>query len=106
MGKFKDIWDREKDGNRAPQRSFLRFAIIITAVFVIFLLFKKDGVIRWIQAGFTIGSQERRIEALKADNERLDRRIEMLSNSADSLETYAREEFGFVEPGDEVYITE
>ena len=36
MGKFKDIWDKSKDGNRAPQRSFLRFAIVITAVFVLF----------------------------------------------------------------------
>lgn len=106
MGKFKDIWDREKDGNSAPQRSFLRFAIIITAVFVLFLLFKKDGVIRWVQAGFTIASQERRIEALEKDNARLDERIGQLSSSTDSLETFAREEFGFAEPGDDVYIVE
>jgi len=106
MGKFKDIWDKEKDGNRAEQRSFLRFAIVITAIFVLFLFIKKDNLVRWIQAGFTLGAQERRIEQLKQDNERLDGRIRMLSTSRDSLEQFAREEFGFAEPGDDVYIEE
>lgn len=106
MGKFKDIWDREKDGNRAGQRSFLRFAIVITAVFVLFLFIKKDSLVRWVQAGFTIRDQERRIEALKKDNDRLDAEIRMLSTSRDSLEKFAREQFGFAEPGDDVYIEE
>ena len=106
MGKFKDIWDKSKDGNRAPQRSFLRFAIVITAVFVLFLFIKKDSLVRCVKAGFTLRSQERRIEALKEDNERLDARIHMLSTSRDSLEKFAREEFGFAEPGDDVYLEE
>ena len=106
MGKFKDIWDRDKDGNRAPQRSFLRFAIVITAIIVLFLFIKKDNVISWVQAGFTLRSQEKRIEALKEDNEKLDAQIRALSESRDTLEKYAREEFGFAEPGDDVYIEE
>ena len=106
MGKFKDIWDRSKDGNREPQRSFVRFAIVITAIFVLFLFIKKDNVVRWVQAGFTLRQQERRIEALQQDNERLDAQIHLLSTSRDSLERYAREEFGFTEPGDDVYIEE
>ena len=106
MGKFKDIWDKSKDGSRDPHRSFLRFAIVITAVFVLFLFIKKDSLVRWVQAGFTLRSQERRIEALKEDNERLDARIHMLSTSRDSLEKFAREEFGFAEPGDDVYLEE
>ncbi len=106
MGKFKDIWDRSKDGNRHPQRSFLRFAIVVTAIFVLFLFIKKDNVVRWVQAGFTLRQQERRIEALQQDNERLDSQIHLLSTSRDSLERYAREEFGFAEPGDDVYIEE
>ncbi|MBR4809062.1 MAG: septum formation initiator family protein [Bacteroidales bacterium] len=106
MGKFKDIWDRSKDGNSAPQRSFVRFAIVITAIFVLFLFVKKDSVVRWVQAGFTLRQQERRIESLKQDNKRLDEQIRLLSTSRDSLERYAREEFGFAEPGDDVYIVE
>lgn len=106
MGKFKDIWNREKDGNRVEQRSFLRFAIVITAIFLLFLFVKKDNVVRWIQAGFTLNRQERRIEELKQDNERLDEQIRLLSTSRDTLEKFAREEFGFAEPGDDVYIEE
>lgn len=106
MGKFKDIWDKSKDGNRSGQRSFLRFAIVITAVFVLFLFIKKDSVVRWVQAGFTIHQQEKRIEQLEQDNARLDERIHMLSTSRDSLEKFAREEFGFAEPGDDVYLEE
>lgn len=106
MGKFKDIWDRDKDGNRAPQRSFIRFAIVITAIIVLFLFIKKDNIVSWVQAGFTLRSQEKRIEAIKKDNERLDRQIRTLTESKDSLETFAREEFGFAEPGDDVYIEE
>ena len=106
MGKFKEIWDREKDGNRVEQRSFVRFAIVITGVFVLFLFIKKDNLARWIQAGFALGRQERRIEQLKQENERLDGQIRTLSTSRDSLEKFAREEFGFAEPGDDVYIEE
>ena len=106
MGKFKDIWDRDKDGNKAPQRSFLRFAIVITAIIVLFLFVKKDNVVRWIQAGFTLRSQEKRIEAIKQDNDRLDEQIRIMSTSLDSLEKYAREEFGFAEPEEDVYIEE
>ncbi|MBQ9462707.1 MAG: septum formation initiator family protein [Bacteroidales bacterium] len=106
MGKFKDIWNREKDGNRVEQRSFLRFAIVITTIFLLFLFVKKDNVVRWIQAGFTLNRQERRIEELKQDNERLDEQIRLLSTSRDTLEKFAREEFGFAEPGDDVYIEE
>jgi len=106
MGKFKDIWDKSKDGDRAEQRSFLRFAIVVTAFFVVFLFVKKDNLGRWIQAGVELSRQERRIEELKKDNARLDREIHMLSESKDSLETFAREEFGFAEHGDDVYIAE
>ena len=104
MVKFKDIWNPDKDGNRKEQRSFLRFAIVATALFVIFLFLKKDNVIRWIDAGFTLRRQERQIEALTNDNRRLDEEINRLSTNRDSLERYARETYHFAEPGDDVYI--
>ena len=101
-----DLWDRSKDGSNREPRSFFRFAIILTAVFVIFLFLKKDNVIRWIQAGFTHRSQRRQIEAVEAENARLDRQIELLSTNRDSLETYARERFYFSKEGEDVYIIE
>ncbi len=36
----------------------------------------------------------------------MDRQIHGLTHSKDSLERFARENFGFAEPGDDVYIIE
>ncbi len=105
-GKFRDIWDRSKDGNKKEQRSFLRFFIVATAIFVVILFAKKDNVIRWVQAGFTIRDQKRQIERLEKKIAGMDEHIEMLTTNRDSLETFAREKFRFSEPGDDVYLTE
>ena len=104
-GKFKDIWDRSKDGNRKEQRSFLRFFIVATAVFVVLLFAKKDNVVRWIQAGFTIADQKRQIENLQEKIDGMNAHIENLRTDRDSLEAFAREKFHFSEPGDDVYLT-
>ncbi len=107
MAKYtKDLWDRDKDGNRKEQRSFLRYAIIATVVFLLFMFLKKDNLINWVQAGLSLRRQERQIEQYQRENEELDRRIRVMTGDRDSLERYAREQFYFAEPGDDVYITE
>lgn len=106
MGKFKDIWNRDLDGNNKERRSFVRYAIVVLCIFVAFFLLKKDNLIRWVQAGITIRRQEKQIELLQEQNRELDKTIRMMSNDRDTLEKYARENFGFAEPGDDVYLTE
>ena len=107
MAKYtKDLWDRDKDGNRKEQRSFLRYAIIATVVFLLFMFLKKDNLVNWVQAGLSLRRQERQIEQYQRENEELDRRIRVMTGDRDSLERYAREQFYFAEPGDDVYITE
>ena len=103
-GIYKDLWKRNKDGNRREQRSFVRYAIVATAIFVVFMLVKKDSVITWINAGFTLRAQERQIEQLEQRNASLDAQIEDLTHNRDSLERYARETYYFAAPGDDVYI--
>ncbi len=103
-GIYKDLWDRGKDGSRREQRSFVRYAIIATAVCALFLLVKKDSVITWLNAAFTLRAQERQIEQLEQKNAGLDRQIESLTHNRDSLERYARETYFFAAPGDDVYI--
>jgi len=88
------------------KRSFVRYAAIATVLFAAFLFAKKDNVIRWIQAGFTLRKQERQIELLKEQNRDLEEKIRVMSSEKDSLETYAREEFNFVRSGDDVFLTE
>ncbi len=102
----KDIWDPDKDGNKKEQRSFLRYAIIATALFLLFLFLKKDSIITWVQAGFTLRRQERQIEQLQRENAEMDRKIQMMKGDRDTLERFAREKFYFAEPGDDVYIIE
>ena len=107
MAKYtKDIWNREKDGNHREQRSFIRYAIVATVLFLLFLLVKKDSIITWVQAGFTLRRQRNQIEQLERENEELDRRIKTMRENRDTLERYAREEFFVAEPGDDVYIFE
>ncbi len=88
------------------KKSFLRYAVVVTSLFVLFLFFERDNLFRWIQAGFTVHRQEHQIELLEKENRELDRKIEALSSNRDSLETYAREEFFFTAPGEDVYIVE
>jgi len=98
MGKFNDI-DKES-------RSFVRFAIIATLLALLFLLIRKDNIVRWIQAGFTIHRQQQQIEYLQQQNADLDEKINNLSTDRDSVEKYARETYFFAGEGDDVYIVE
>ena len=102
----KDIWNRDKDGNKKEQRSFIRYAIVATALFLLFLFLKKDNIVNWVQAGISLRRQQRQIELYQKENAELDRRIRVMTGDRDSLERFAREEFFFAEPGDDVYITE
>lgn len=104
MGKFRDLWDRSKDGNRREQRSFVRYAIVATLLCLVFLCVKKDNLITWISSGVTLHSQRNRIESIEAENAALESRIRQLTEDRDSLELFAREQLRFAEPGDDVYI--
>ncbi len=86
------------------KKNFLRFIIIATAIFLVVLLVKKDSVLRWIQTGFELRRQRKEIEYYEKQIRDLDSRIEGLSTNRDTLEAYAREQFLFSEPGDDVYL--
>lgn len=107
MGKFRDIWNWKLDGKNAEKRSFVRYAICATAFFIIMVGFvNQNNIVRWIKAGFEIRNQERLIERYSAEIKDMDRQIHGLTSNKDSLEQFARENFGFAEPGDDVYIVE
>ena len=98
MGKIKDIWNGEN-------RSFVRFAVISTAIFLVLAGFVlPNSIWRWARSGAELHRQNRQIEAYKREIAEMDRQIGKLSNDKDSLERFARENFGFAEPGDDVYI--
>jgi len=107
LGKFKDIWNTEKDGKQAEKRSFIRYAILATAVFLLLVGFlNQNNFVRWIKAGIEIRQQEKQMERYRREIKEMDNQIHGLTTSKDSLEQYAREHFNFAEPGDDVYLEE
>lgn len=80
------------------------FFLCVTLFFIAFLLVKKNNVVRWVQAAYTIRQQERQIKELETDIESTDRQLLQLSTNRDSLETFARENFNFAAPGEDVYL--
>lgn len=90
-----------------PHGGFFRYAAVITAFFIFLMLFKPGtNVIRWIQSGLEIRRQEKQIRMYNEEIGRMEHRIRMLTSDRDTLEEFAREEFYFAEPGDDVYIIE
>lgn len=98
MGRIKDIWNGE-------DRSFVRFAVIVTASFLILAGFiLPNSLWRWAKSGAELRRQNQQIEALKADIARMDEQIRKLSDDRDSLERFARENYGFAAPDEDVYV--
>ena len=107
MGKFSKIWNRSKDGANHEERSFVRYAIVSTVIFLLFIcVVKRDNLFRWIEAGLTIHRQEKQMEYYEADIARLKDELNSLTTDRDTLEKFAREKFLFAEPGEDVYVQE
>lgn len=92
--------------NKDIRRSFWRYAAVLTALALLFLFLKRDNLVRWIQAGMEIRSQQAQIEALEEGNRLLEDSIRFLTSDKDSLEKFAREKYHFAQNGDDVFIVE
>lgn len=100
MGKLKDLWNGDNGG-------FFKFATVITVVFLAkVLFFGQNSLVRWTKAGLELKGQRKQIERYQEEIRSMDKQIEMLSNDRDSLEEFARENFLFAAPGDDVFIVE
>ena len=75
-----------------------------TIIFLVLVGFvNQNNIVRWVKAGNEIRRQDRQIERYRKEIKEMDDQIHGLTSSKDSLEQYARENFGFAEPGDDVY---
>ena len=83
------------------------FVAFSTAVFVfIWIVGPGNTWIHWAKAGVEIKRQERQIKEYEREIERMDKRVDMLKTDRDTLEKFAREQFHFAAPGDDVYVIE
>lgn len=84
--------------------SFSKFAVVATAIFLVIVTFSRGGLLNWGRAKYESARQKRQIENYESDIKAMDKEIDLLTTNKDSLEKFAREEFHFASPGDDVYI--
>ena len=102
-----DITGKIKEAYRGPRRKFVWFVTLSTAVFLfVWIVGPGNTIIHWVKAGIETRQQERLIEQYEAQNAEMEGRLKMLRNDKDTLEKFAREQFHFAVPGEDVYIVE
>ena len=110
-GKIKARWSslREKVAAAKQNHRYVRVLLnkyfILTFIFLIWILFlDNNNVMVWLRTQHTLRRQKAHIELLEREINQTETRIDQLSSQRDSLERFAREEYLFHEPGEDVYI--
>jgi cell division protein FtsB len=100
LGKIKDIFSGE-------HRKFAWFVVVLTSIFLIlWLVGPGNTLIHWAGAVLEQNRQEKQIRTYRKEIKEMDRRIRMIRTDKDTLEKFAREQFGFSASGEDVYIIE
>ena len=85
-----------------------RFRLIVCVCTALFLGFKfigpKGTITHWIKAKAEIRRQEKQMEQYRREIAAMDKDINELKNNKDSLEKFAREQFHFAAPDEDVYL--
>ena len=106
---IKKIWSKINSlfVKKGPNRSFYIYAAIITAIAVLYIcFFSTDSLLRWIGARRELRHLDEQVLYYIRENDNLDKKIERLSTERDTLEEFARENFLFAAPGEDVYVVE
>ena len=100
LSKIKDIF-------HGPHKKFAWFVVIFTSIFIfMWIVGPGNTFVHWIRAGVEIRRQEKMMEMYRNENAELDRRINMMKTDRDTLEKFAREQYNFAAPGEDVYVME
>ena len=104
MGRIKD---KIREIFNGPHKWFAWYVVGLTTLFL-FLWIVGPGhtFIHWTKAAIEARRQEKVIKNYEMENAELDRRINMMKNNRDTLEKFAREQYNFAVPGEDVYIVE
>ena len=105
MSMLKNIWNKIKAVFKGEHRRFAWFALIVTGLFLLsWIIGPGNTFIHWAKASIEISRQEKIIEDYTRRNAELDNRINMIRTDKDTLEKFAREQFKFAAPGEDVYL--
>ena len=102
---------RSKVRSLKEERPWLRILlnkyVIVTLAFIVWMLFIDNNNIGvWLRTGRQLRDQEKRMEYLRQEIATTEDRLDQLRSNKDSLERFAREQYGFHEPDEDVYIVE
>lgn len=79
----------------------------ISVFFILLMIFYPgNNLITLIKTKGEIETQERQKRKLQIDIYEMNNQIEDLTTNRDTLEKFARENFHFAKPGEDVYLTE
>ena len=92
-------------------RDFLKsrgagYAGIVVFFLLILFVYPGNNLFSWISAKHDIKNQERQIRKYQLEIVDMESQIKELTDDTDSLEQFARENFHFTEPGEDVFLIE
>ena len=103
--KKKEIQDNKK---KTPSRIFKSPAGVYIGIFIFFFIllcvYPGNNLFTYISARCEIREQERQMRRYKNEIVRMQNTMEELTQDIDTLEKFARENFHFAEPGEDVYL--
>ena len=101
------ILEKLKEIFTGPHKKFAWFVVVSTsALIILWLVGPGNTFIHWGRAARETKRQEKVIQRLEKENAELDRRIKMMTTDKDTLEKFAREQYNFAAPGEDVYVVE
>ena len=102
-----EIWDKVKSVYTGERRKFAWFVTVVLVVFVFSWMFGRGNTIfHWIDAKKEYRNQNAQIENYRNEIDKMDMVIDQRESNLDTLEKFAREQYNFAAPGEDVYVIE
>ena len=87
--------------------TFFKFVTFCVTVFIVlWIVGPGNTVLHWARSKSDLRLQKKQMELYQKEIEQMRRQVRMLESNRDSLEKFAREQFYFAAPGEDVYVVE
>ena len=85
--------------------TFFKFVTLCVTVFIVWwIVGPGNTVLHWARSKSDLRYQKKQMELYQKEIEQMRRQVRMLESNRDSLEKFAREQFFFSAPGEDVYV--
>ena len=85
--------------------TFFKFVTFCVTVFIVlWIVGPGNTVLHWARSKSDLRLQKKQMEMYQKEIEQMRRQVRMLESNRDSLEKFAREQFYFAAPGEDVYV--